>query len=38
MRQGTIEFVEPDFIEGRWGYDDTRGLPIIPSIGVEVTP
>jgi hypothetical protein len=38
MRQGTIELVEPDYLEGRWGYDDTRGLPIIPSIGVEVTP
>jgi hypothetical protein len=38
MRQGTVEYVEPDFVDAYWGYDDTRGLPIIPTIGVEVTP
>ena len=38
MRQGTVEYVGPDFEDARWSYDDTKGLPIIPTIGVEVTP
>ena len=37
LRQGTLEYDDLDFEHARWGYSDTHGLPIVPTIGVEVT-
>jgi hypothetical protein len=37
VRQGTLVYDDFDVENPRWGYDDTLGLPIIPTIGVEVT-
>jgi hypothetical protein len=38
LRQNTIVYDDFDFENARWEYDDTLGLPIIPTVGVEVTP